>query len=1753
MVCFDRFLVEQRFELTVAADESAPLVNLVATGDRVSLGDPITFLATTSDNVGVDLLTLAVDGSPVALQVDGTFAFTPDGAGEFVAIASATDAAGNQSQASFTFDVVDFSDGTPPTVELVAEQFEDFVTAPTDIFGTVTDDNLDFYTLSVAPVGTDEFVEIFRGESNIADGDLGDFDPTLLQNDAYTLRLEAVDETGNVNAIEQTVNVAGGLKQGNFQLSFTDLQIPLTGIPISVTRTYDSLNASSSDDFGFGWRLEFRDTDLRTSLGPDELFEQLGIRSQAFDDRTRVYITLPGGERQAFTFAPTVDPISAFFPSVDLGGDPTIYRSAFRGDAGVTSRLEIEGVSRLSRAADGSYVSLNQGAGLNPADTDRGFSGIYRLTTREGIVYRIDAETGDLVTVEDRNGNLLTYSDDGIVSSTGQSVSFERNAQGRIVSVLDPAGQRIQYEYDAAGDLVAVTDRENNTSRYDYSEERAHFLEEITDPLGRTGIRSEYDEAGRLNRVLGSGEQSVQIAYDPNNSLQTVTDALGRATTYVYDDRGNILTEINPLLGEIRRTYDENNNLLSLTNAAGETQLYTYDNQNNLLSVEDELENELRFTYGAFSQLTSVTDAIGNSTTFTYDERGNLILTTDPLQQETRFLYNSEGLLVRSADALDQISQYFYDDFGNLVRSINPIGNEALYTYDNNGRLLTASGIQTTAAGEARTVEIIYTYDLEGRVISVTDPEGRTLSYEYDAVGNQVAQIDPLGRRTEFVYDELGLLEEVIYPDETPETLVDNLRTSYVYNAVNQLISVVDRAGRETHFEYDRLDRRVATIFADDTPDDLTDNPRQTTQYDAVGRVVAAIDELSNETQFEYDTVGRLALVRDALGRENTYEYDAASRLVAVTDPLLRTTRFTYDELDRLVSTEFADGGVQSTTYDALNRVVETQDRENNATAYEYDALGRLTAVEDALEQRTTYLYDELGNLLRATDPNNHSTFYEYNRVGQVVATELALGERETYTYNEVGNLIGLTDFNQNTTTFTYDPENLLTRKEFEDGSTVAYTYTDTLQLSTIDDSRYGLVQYEFDERERLTAQTNPDGLQIAYTYDDAGNRTSLSAPSGNTSYAYDALNRLVTVTNPNLGATVYTYDEVSNLVRTDLANGTVETRNYDQLNRLTSLQHENAEGDILARYGYTLDAVGNRTAVTELDGRQVNYTYDLTYRLLSESIVDPVNGDRAIEYTYDPAGNRLTRTDSLEGLTQYTYDANNRLLTTLDEAGSLTQFSYDDNGNLILRENSAQRTAYSFDFENRLVAADIERGGDRQVAEFIYDDFGIRVASVVDGVETRFLVDSNLTYAQVLEEYRPDGTIETAYVYGNGSIAQLEGEAATYFHVDGLGSTRMLSDETGAIVAEYDYDAFGRAIGQQGVETDFQFAGEQRDATLELDYLRARYYDPDLGRFISRDPFSGFITDPYSQHKYQYAHANPVNNTDPSGLFTIGEIEAARNIRNTLAEIQFTAGEGLISTTTSGGEAGAGNALVNPIAGLAFGAVIGRLAAAIPGGSLLLKGIAAKSALDGDLVSPINTPSGGGSFDPNSPQIITDPSRLLPPERLHPSFSQTVSDTDISRLEQIRDTARNFLDQNLSQASSNKDRQSIADFRDRLDGSVFNTRKTLGFADVDIDGRFFTVGGFSGGRNVPVLAPLLPEDQRNLPAIRLDGQSRERFSDTEIKILEQVLQNTSQSSDGHLRLVVNRLSCRSCRNYAIDQFQRLRPRIRIQIAELAR
>ena len=1563
----------QRYSLTATADEITPEISIFPSVAPAEVNQPLSVFVKATDNVGVVSRSLTIDGTPVALS-GGAYQFTPTQVGDVTAVASATDAAGNTTQTETLIEVRDFSStGVAPTVSLDPLTGQT-LTAPTDILGSVQDDNLISYSLSLAKLGSDDFREIYRGTDTVDNGSLGQLDTSLFQNDSYTLRLTAEDANGNEEFVDEQVNIGGDLKLGNFTLSFTDMDLPVSGIPVTVTRTYDSLNANETDDFGYGWRLEFRDTDLRTSLGRDEQYETFGIRSQAFDENTKVYITLPGGQRQGFTFAPQREFISNYFPAIG-GGDPSLYKAAFKADDGVTSTLSVRSSQSLLRRPDGGFVGL-QGSGFNPEDPL--FGGVYVLTTKEGIEYEIDASTGDLLTAKDLNGNTVTFEESGIYSDNGTQITFGRDAQGRITSAIDLAGNAVRYEYDENGDLVAVTDRNGDTTRFDYNDEFEHYLDEVIDPLGRSGVRSEYDEQGRLIQMLDVNGEAVELVYDPENSTQTVKDEFGQPTTFVYDQRGNVVTEIDALGGINRRSYDLDNNMLSEIDADGVATYYTYDDNRNILSMEDGEGHVTYMSYGQYGRLTSVTSPTGLSISFEFDKRGNLLSSTDSDGLVTTYEYDFRGRLLQQIGPDGQTMTYGYDENGNPNRMVDSRGNEVTSDYDSQGRMQSAT-TNLVIDGETYSVSTSFTYDKEGRTLSNTDTQGNTRSTVYNALAQVASSTDSLGNVTSFVYDEEGRVIEATIPDNTPDNPDDNPKIFNEYDKAGRLISETSATGLVTRYVYDALGRVEAVILPDTTPETLDDNPRVTTEYTAAGRIKARTDVFGNRETYEYDSVGRLVREIDVLGNETDYTYTTGGQVESITDLRDRQTTFVYDEHARLLETQFFDGTKATLTYDGLGRVATETNELNQITQYEYDDLGQVVAVINALNERTEFEYDTRRNVVRVTDAlghatrytydqynrqtaveyhtgermesvydnfnrlttaineNNHATQYEYNNLSQLTAIRQANGATTNYTYDTLGRLTHVSDPNQNVTLYKYDDFNrvvstvlpldkedttvydkfgLTTSYTDFNGDTIFYNYDQygrveeksfsnsniasvtysydavTSQLTGVTDGR-GLTSYVYDERDRLVSMTNPEGKSVGYGYDVLNNLTSLTTEASQTDYTYDALNRIDTVKESGRLLADYDYDVVGNLARTLQGDNTVETRRYDARNRLVEIETKDSTDNVISSYRYTLDAIGQRTLVVEASGRVVVYTFDNVNRLTEEAITDAVTGDRTISYSYDLAGNRLERNDSVDGLTNYLYDANNRL-TEMTQGAELTQFTYDANGSMLSWSNGAETTTYSWinDGENRLTQVTINDGTNTSQVDYVYDAFGTRVASTIDGETTHYLTSDMQGLSQVVMTYDEDGQPTTDYTYGVDLIRSEEAGEEVFYHQDGLGSTRVLTGSTGQVTDKYIYDAYGRLLVHVGENGNvYQFAGEYRDANTGLDYLRARYYDPNLGRFISKDPFGGVLFDPMSQHDYQYAHANPVNFTDPTGYFSLSEAIATTALIGLTASLSFSGG----------------------------------------------------------------------------------------------------------------------------------------------------------------------------------------------------------------------------------------------------------------------
>jgi RHS repeat-associated protein len=551
-----------------------------------------------------------------------------------------------------------------------------------------------------------------------------------------------------------------------------------------------------------------------------------------------------------------------------------------------------------------------------------------------------------------------------------------------------------------------------------------------------------------------------------------------------------------------------------------------------------------------------------------------------------------------------------------------------------------------------------------------------------------------------------------------------------------------------------------------------------------------------------------------------------------------------------------------------------------------------------------------LARLTEIKDANQNVTKFEYDAFFRPTTTILPLGQRNQTVYDKFGQIVSETDFNCSTINYTYDTLGRLDKKTFTDPriSPVSYTYDPvTSQLRTVTDGR-GVTQYAYDTRDRLKTTTTPDLKTVGYGYDLLNNITSLTTGAGTTTYGYDQLNRLDTVKDGNRTLADYDYDKVGNLIQTKLANGSVESRKYDTRDRLTELTTKNVTGTVFSGFNYTLDAAGNSKQVKEYNGRTVDYTYDELNRLTEEKIADAAVGNRTIGYGYDLVGNRLTKTDSLEGSTTYSYDKNNRLNRTT-QGPKVTDFTYDKNGSLKIRSWGTETVTFDWinDGENRLVG--VNNGTSK--SQFVYEAFGTRVATVNNGVKTNYLTAPIWGLPEVLMEYDATGAVKADYTQGVGLVRSRHDGREGFAHTDGLGSTRAITDNVGLVTDRYTYDAFGEVLNQTGTfGNSFQFAGEQRDSATGLDYLRARYYDPSLGRFISKDAFPGYLDGPMSQHDYQYAHANPVSNTHPSGYFTMGDVMGAIGVASQLASIGGTVGgigfgAGYVAGAVAGGASG--------------------------------------------------------------------------------------------------------------------------------------------------------------------------------------------------------------------------------------------------------
>lgn len=1330
---------------------------------------------------------------------------------------------------------------TPPSVSLGGVTEGASITEPTALTGTATSPNPVSWQLEYRLQGDPTFTPFASGATSAVSGT---FDPTLLLNGLYEIRLVATDQFGaSASTSVSGIVVQGQAKIGRFSLSFDDVTLPIAGIPMHVSRTYDSRD-KGSHDFGFGWSLSLASLRLQTNgvLGTSFVGTSSGGAFPEFcielNHPAVVTITFP--DNTVEQFVPSVTPRcqSGFL------GPPQVVNLTFQRVAGTGTTGALEQLDAGDLLVVGQFPGPLQlldvnGNGVSPVDPQN-----FAYTTKTGQVLTIGHQSG-LQRIATPDGHSVTLTADGLIASNGQDIPFTRDAQGRITAISDPAGRSLRYTYDPSGNLSSVIDQESNVTAFSY--DGSHDLLDVVDPRGVRALRSTYDGSGRLVSTTDANGNAVTLTHNPGSKTEVVTDGLGNATTYVYDARGNILQEIDALGHTTTRTYDAENNKLSETDALGNTTSYIYDVNSNKLSQTDPIGNRTSITYNDFSEPLTVTDALGHTSVATYDANGHLLTLTDALGNLTRETHDGHGNALTKTDALGNITSYSYDSHGNAISTTDPLGNVINRTFDANNNALSDTTTRVVN-GAADAVTLTRAYDQRNRIIELTDPEGGVLRRTFTPTGLIGSVTDALGHSTSFTYDAAGRLTTTNYPDET---------TSVVqYDAAGHKTASTDRAGRTTAYAYDAAGRLTRTTHADGAIETLT--------HDAANRVIARTNGNGKTTTYTYDAAGRMTTMRDPLGAVTSYTYDAVGRKVSETDPNGHTTSFVYDAAGELVQSVHPDGTIERRAYDAAGKYVATTDAAGNTTRFAYDPDSRLVQVTDALGNAYHFAYDALGNRTSQSDPLGNTTAFSYDRIGRQTSQILPLSQTQASVYDAAGNLLGKTDYNGATTNAAYDALNRLTGLALPDGSSLAFSYFANGALRTVVDTR-GTTTFSYDQRDRPILVQNPDDSQIRYTYDGDGNRTSVTTPGGTTSYTYDANDRLIAVTDAQGRQSTLAYDAAGNRTALAYPNG-IDTRyTYDTRNQLTALS-QTLGSTTLHSYAYTLGPTGNRTRVVENTGRSIGYSYDAAVQLTGETIDDPSAGNTVTTYAYDAAGNRVSQTGP-NGATTYAYDPNSRLLSTAS-----TSFTYDNNGNTLSQTVGATTTLFQYDGLNRLTSATTPDG----VTTYAYDAAGNRVQSRSPSGMTNYLVDPFGAdgLSQVLRETAASGASLAEYTYAGSELLSFTRPTGSSFRLaDGQRSTRELTDVTGAVTDSYTYDAFGNLLRRTGATpNNYLYGGQQFDSNAGAYYLRARYYVPTIGRFLTTDPRAGSPKNQKSLQRYAYAANDPVNRWDPSGREDIDE-----------------------------------------------------------------------------------------------------------------------------------------------------------------------------------------------------------------------------------------------------------------------------------------
>ncbi|WP_081733733.1 RHS repeat-associated core domain-containing protein [Methylomonas sp. 11b] len=1251
---------------------------------------------------------------------------------------------------------------------------------------------------------------------------------------------------------------------GNNYHDETDIQIRgRNALNYLFTRTYNSAPSATTVDrgLGFGWvhsygmRLESNDFGICPNCNSIQKSENANNKTSSI-----TYTDERGGEQNFLV-------------------NETSYA--------VTTPKGVYDTLTLDSAAGQHTLTFRNGTKYTFETVSGNLKTTPNLTARLKF---IDNSWGDRLTLTyDANGRLSTVTDNlGISGRSG--LVFTYYADNHLKDITDWTGRQWRYNFSGS-DLTGKTNPLNQVVSYTY--QAGHLLHEIVQPLQRNSqtvkTTFNYYQNGRAFNYHNALNHTETLDYDLYRKTTRVTDPRGGIRRYSYDADGR-MTKLEEADGGLLLFENQSDGIRNKKyDALGYATQYSYrldkalsgasDTGGNVSREQDALNQTVDTTYGPYDQVATVKDKRGTviTTSFYTSTAGCALngkpqaLTLSTLNGQANvklhdYCWNADGTLATLTEYLipgntvrKRVTAYTYEAGSNGLKlaDTNVTGSgqtlHTHFTYDSLGRKQTETFYRRTSPTNATLLALTttYTYDSLDRPVKVTDPEGRIQETVFDANG-QVAQ-----EKTWYPTSvaKVGCAAPsggyVICTDATHQydaadrriatTDVFGKTSQFGYDEAGNLSSQIDANGHSTKYEYDAMNRKTAAIDGN--------GHRTETKYNLRGEAIAVTNDNGETVKSEYDAVGRLTKVVDPLGFETSFSYDANGNQTCLIDA--NAISNVGDPGHQPLN---ADGCSESRQYDELNRLKQSKDAQGNITAYSYDLLGNRLTVTDAENHTTAFHYDDLGRLTETVDP----------------LIETPTDKTQLSVYDEAGNLIETTDRKGQVSRHTYDRLNRLTQTDhLIDSSQEVYTYDlfgDLIQSQNADVT----YTYTYTAKHQLKSKTDSRSSKtLSWAYDPVGNIDTKTDYQGDiTDYQYDNANRLVAETNPAYLQVSYHYDGAGRLLDRILSNGAQTRYGWDAAGRLTQLKNTTLTGQLVNDTSYTRDRLGN--ILTQIDHNasgQVTGTttfgYDPAYRLLSADYPGTANDE---SFSYDKVGNRKTYTKA-GSVKYYNVDAANQLkdIRTGSPTGTVFEsYQYDANGSLTNVSGNRSLTL-TWDANNRVKQIN--------TSQYRYDPSGYRIQKAASLTSRYYLEGEHLEAIYesngALRDQYLRGTVIDEVVNGYHRDANNRMVNSTYHH-DALQSVLGQSAHDGQIQATQSYTAFGGNLSSTGTSNAAQkYTGREADGESGFYYYRARYYDPNTGRFISEDP-KGFAA---GINFYAYVDNNPVNANDPTGLDLISNI----------------------------------------------------------------------------------------------------------------------------------------------------------------------------------------------------------------------------------------------------------------------------------------